>query len=79
MGDRYSGCLINEPENPFMGSDSPVELMLEERVWEVPAVPALPPEAKGGAGAGGVVKEERRKSRMSLWFDGGVGVWVPRK
>jgi len=30
---QYSGCLHNEPENPEMGTDSPVELMYEERVW----------------------------------------------
>lgn len=35
---QYAGCLTNPlPENPEMGSDSPVEIMSPERVWEFPA------------------------------------------
>jgi len=67
---QYSGCLVNEPENPFLRSDSPVEIMMEERVWEIPAIPAT--TAVGGGRA-------KRKSRLSLWFDHGVGVWLPKK
>ncbi|KAK4498156.1 hypothetical protein PRZ48_010812 [Zasmidium cellare] len=38
---QHFGCHVNEPENPEMGSDSPVEIMYpEDRVWEAPAVPA---------------------------------------
>ncbi|GAB7334827.1 hypothetical protein MBLNU13_g06740t1 [Cladosporium sp. NU13] len=36
---QYSGCLINEPENPFLVPRSPVELMHSERVCEAPDVP----------------------------------------
>lgn len=47
---QYHGVLVNEVENPEMGSDSPVEMGWEERVWEIPNVevkrekglPALP-------------------------------------
>lgn len=60
---QFSGCLYNETENPFLGSDSPVELMLPERIWEAPAVPAK------------AVKTDRRKSRISSFFDDAVGVW----
>lgn len=67
---QYNGCLYNEPENPFMGSDSPVELMLPERVWEVHAVPAMPAK---------VVEKDRRKSKMSLFFDDTVGMWLSRR
>ncbi|KAK5119422.1 hypothetical protein LTR85_007522 [Meristemomyces frigidus] len=66
---QYSGCLYNETENPFLGSDSPVELMLPERVWEAPAVPAK----AAAAGKG------RRKSKISLFFDDAVGLWLPKK
>lgn len=48
---RYHGVLVNDVENPEMGSDSPVELGWEERAWEMPNVqvrnekklPPLPP------------------------------------
>ncbi|KAK4548939.1 hypothetical protein LTR36_008712 [Oleoguttula mirabilis] len=64
---QYSGCLHNDTENPFLGSDSPVELMLPERIWEAPAVPAK------------VAGKDRRKSKISLFFDDAVGLWVSRK
>ncbi|KXL48507.1 MAG: hypothetical protein FE78DRAFT_299754 [Acidomyces sp. 'richmondensis'] len=67
---QYSGCLVNEPENPFLKTNSPVEIMMEERVWEVPAIPTT--ETQGGG-------RSERKSRLSLWFDHGVGVWLPKK
>ena len=65
---QYSGCLHQEPENPEMGSDSPVELMLEERVWEAPAVPARTAN-----------NNRRRSQAMSLFFDQGVGLWLPKR
>lgn len=66
---QYSGCLAQEPENPEMGSDSPVEIMFPERLCEAPAVPAR------AAGP----RRERRKSRgISLFFSEGLGVWLPK-
>lgn len=72
---QYSGCLVNEPENPEIGSDSPVELMLPEaRVWEAPAVPAAAAVAKVQGSVGG------RKSKVgSLFFDHGIGLWMPKR
>ena len=65
---QYSGCLSQEPENPEMGSDSPVELMLPERCWEVPATPAR------------AVENTQKKSKAtSLFFDQGVGMWLPKR
>lgn len=55
-----------------MGSDSPVELMLPERCWEVPAIPAR-------AAAKGKDKDKRKSKAMSLFFDSGVGMWLPKK
>ncbi|KAF2763948.1 hypothetical protein EJ03DRAFT_332309 [Teratosphaeria nubilosa] len=66
---QYSGCLVNVIENPEMGSDSPVELMMEERVWEAPAVPAAVSFNDDDGG---------RNSRKSLFFDHGVGLWSTR-
>lgn len=50
---RYHGVLVHEGENPEMGSDSPVEMGWEERLWEMPncqvkrenmkVLPPLPP------------------------------------
>lgn len=69
---QYSGCLVNEPENPEMGSDSPIELMLPERIWEAPAVPAAA-KIQGKSGGG-------RKSKVgSLFFDNGIGLWMPKR
>lgn len=65
---QYSGCLTQEPENPEMGSDSPVELMLPERCWEVPAIPAKTAD-----------KSKRKSKAMSLFFDSGVGMWMPKR
>lgn len=71
---QYKGCWQSSVvENPEMGSDSPVELMLPERVWEVPAVPATTAEKNGRK------SWKERKERMSLFFDQGVGVWVPKR
>lgn len=73
---QYSGCLVNIPENPEMGSDSPIELMHQERIWEAPAVPAVPAAAKvhQGRNVGG------RKSKVgSLFFDHGIGLWMPKR
>lgn len=59
------GCLMNPiPENPEMGSDSPIEIMPPERIWEVPAVSA---------------KKDRRSKAKSLFFDYGVGLWLPKR
>lgn len=64
---QFQGCLVNEPENPEMGSDSPVEIgLVEERVWEVPATPAPAPAVLGG-------------KQKSLWFDEECGLWVPKR
>jgi hypothetical protein len=66
---QYSGCLVNVYENPELGSDSPVELMLPERIWEVPAVPRKPVEMD---------QNQRRGKVKSLFFDHGVGLWMPK-
>ncbi|KAH9819795.1 hypothetical protein Tdes44962_MAKER05195 [Teratosphaeria destructans] len=71
---QYSGCLVPAIENPEMGSESPVELMLEERVWEAPAVPAAAAAAPGSFKSG----EGGRKPRRSLFFDSAVGLWLIR-
>lgn len=79
VDDAYSrhygpGCLINPiPENPEMGSDSPVEMGLVERVWEVEGKTATA-EVIAGKGAGG-----RKSQANSLFFDHGVGVWLPKR
>ena len=63
---RYSGGLSSVAENPEIGRDSPKQLLMPEpKVYEVPATPA-PPRAK-------------RMSRMNLFFDHGVGLWLQRK
>jgi hypothetical protein len=71
--NQYSGCLVNMPENPELGSDSPVELMQAERVWEAPAVPAQ--VATGHAGGAG--RQKRKSKILSLFFDPKAGVWMP--
>lgn len=68
---QYSGCLHNNPENPEMGSDSPVELMLPERLCEAPTTPAIPPQTAG--------KSKRKTNAMSLFFDEGHGMWLPKR
>ncbi|KAK3718008.1 hypothetical protein LTR37_005434 [Vermiconidia calcicola] len=65
---QYSGYLQHEPENPEMGSDSPVELMLPERVWEAPTAPARTTD-----------KTKRKSKAMSLFFDQGIGMWLPKR
>ena len=64
---QYSGCLINEPENPFLVPRSPVELMHSEGVCEAPDVPvhASAPAIKG----------ERETRAKSLLFDTAKGQW----
>lgn len=75
---QYKGCLVTTFENPEMGSESPVEMTgVDERVWEVPAVPAVPAVPKR-AKVDARDKKERR-SRVSLFFDYGVGLWVSKK
>lgn len=66
---QYSGYLYQEPENPFMRSESPVELMHPEHVCEAPATP--PPTVEGSS--------KGKNSRISLLFDPGVGLWMPKK
>ncbi len=65
---HYTGYAHNEPENPEMGSDSPVEMRADVRLCEAPAVPAL-----------AVDKTKRKNKALSLIFDQGVGVWLPRR
>lgn len=67
---QYSGCLSHPEENPEMGSDSPVELMLPERCWEAPAIPATAVDKD---------KSRRKSKAMSLFFDSRVGLWVPKR
>ncbi|WPH00152.1 Hypothetical protein R9X50_00297500 [Acrodontium crateriforme] len=64
---QYKGYWYNEPENPEMGSDSPVEIMAPERVWEAPAVPAKT-----------VMDKNKRRSKMSIFFDHGRGLWLAK-
>ncbi|RMX72504.1 hypothetical protein D0869_14549 [Hortaea werneckii] len=33
FSSQYSGCLVNVHENPEMGTDSPVEMGAEQRIW----------------------------------------------
>jgi hypothetical protein len=65
---QYSGCLVNEPENPFLVPRSPVELMHSERVWEAPDVPVSAP----------MIKDERDARAKSLLFDSAKGQWFRR-
>lgn len=65
---QYSGCLYQEPENPFMRSDSPVELMHPERLCEAPAIP--PQTIEKGKG---------KNKRLTLLFDHGIGLWMPKR
>ncbi|KAK4947168.1 hypothetical protein LTR10_013939 [Elasticomyces elasticus] len=68
--NQYGGCLVNIPENPELGPDGPVEIMERENLCEVPALPAR---------AAGEGRRDARRSRfMSLFFDQGLGVWVPK-
>lgn len=68
---KYRGCLVNVPENPELGSGSPVELCAE-RVCEVPAVPVRAAVfQESDAGRSG-------REGMSLMLDERVGVWLPR-
>lgn len=67
---QYKGCLTHEPENPEMGSNSPVELMLPERCWEVSAVPARTADKD---------KNKRKSKVLSLFFDGTTGMWMPKR
>ena len=70
---QFSGCLYNDtPENPFLSGteEQPVEMSCE---WRVCEAPAAVPVAK-------VVGREGRRSRvMSLFFDHGHGVWMPKR
>jgi hypothetical protein len=65
---QYSGCLVNEPENPFLVPRSPVELMHSERVWEAPDVPVSVP----------MIEDERETRVKSLLFDNAKGQWFRR-
>lgn len=66
---QYTGCLQREPENPFLQPKSPVEMMHEERVCEVPALPARL-----------AVDGNERKNRVrSLMFDATKGLWFHRQ
>lgn len=89
---QYHGVFVNVVENPELGSDSPVELGWEERVWEMPNVetkrekrlPPLPeiPESvrvREGLGNGVPGANGRGGGRKSLFFCDGVGVWLPKR
>lgn len=65
---QYSGCLHQEPENPEMGSESPVEMMFPERLCEAPAIAARTTN-----------KNKRKSQALSLFFDQGIGVWMPKR
>jgi hypothetical protein len=67
-GRQYSSCHQNPPENPFMCSDSPFELMLPERVWEVPATPAK-----------SAVDPRRKSMARSLFYDASTNLWQSKK
>ena len=67
---QYSGCLAHEPENPEMGSDSPVEMMFAEP-REVPAIPARSIERDGN-------RHKRKSGVESLFFDQRAGLWFPK-
>jgi hypothetical protein len=67
-GRQYSSCHQNPPENPFMCSDSPVELMLPERVWEVPATPAK-----------SAMDSKRKSMAKSLFYDATTSLWLSRR
>lgn len=71
---QYSGCLVNEPENPFLVPRSPVELMHSERVWEAPdgTVPVSVPVSAPA------IKDEREARAKSLLFDTAKGQWFRR-
>jgi hypothetical protein len=66
---QYSGCLVSEPENPFLVPRSPVELMQSERVWEAPG------SERAGSVNAVAVSEGRAKSLM---FDSAKGQWFRR-
>ena len=68
---QYSGCLVNEPENPFLVPRSPVELMHSERVCEAPDVPVH-------VSASPAIKDERETRAKSLLFDTVKGQWFRR-
>jgi hypothetical protein len=67
---QYSGCLVNEPENPFLVPRSPVELMHNERVCEAPDVPVHV--------SAPAIKDERETRAKSLLFDTAKGQWFRR-
>jgi len=66
---QFTGCLQAEPENPFLQPRSPVELMYEEMVCEVPALPVRL----------AVEGNERRGRVKSLMFDATKGLWFHRQ
>lgn len=68
---QYSGCLVNEPENPFLVPRSPVELMHSERVCEAPDVPVH-------VSASPATKDGRETRAKSLLFDTAKGQWFRR-
>lgn len=65
---KYSGCLVNEPENPFLVPRSPVELMHNE-LSEAPELSAVNAPT---------IKEERNTRAKSLLFDNVQGQWFRR-
>ncbi|KAK0945707.1 hypothetical protein LTR29_002819 [Friedmanniomyces endolithicus] len=71
---QFSGCLVNAVENPEMGVEGPVEIGEREGLCEVPALasPARAAEVVEG------MRDGRRSRFMSLVFDHGLDVWVPR-
>ncbi|KAI7500688.1 hypothetical protein KC367_g3467 [Hortaea werneckii] len=68
FSSQYSGCLVNVHENPEMGTDSPVEIGAEQRIWEAPAVPARTVPGK-----------DVNKIKPSLHCGDRAGYWMPHK
>lgn len=67
---QFSGCLHHEPENPEMGSDDPVELGPGGGLVEAPETTTT--TATG-------TRHARRSKAMSLFFDQGLGMWLPKR
>lgn len=70
FSNQYNGCLVNIPENPEMGSESPVEMMANHwgSVFEMPAPPTKVMD-----------QDFAGKKGTTLVFNEAVGVWLPRR
>lgn len=72
---QFRGCLVVEPENPFLKVGSPVELGMEERVVEAPAgvEEGVRREEKDGKDG-----DDRARKGKTLLFDQARGLWFHR-